>query len=139
VHHALAAKLVTGRVEDAIGICVWLLLAWALVRGRNLARFACAAWFVGLDGFDMLQALGGHAVVNAPADMTAFTVVWLLALAASVLLFTAASNRYYRGGLPSSQVDRADYGDYGDYSALLAWLKERMSGWRGQSAHQTVE
>jgi hypothetical protein len=135
VHHALAAKLVTGRVEDAIGICVWLLLAWALVRGRNLARFACAAWFVGLDCFDMLQGLGGHAVVNAPADMTAFTVVWLLALASSVLLFTAASNRYYRRGLPSSQVDTADYGDY---SALLAWLKERMSGSREGSAHQTV-
>jgi hypothetical protein len=135
VHHAIAAKVVTGRVEFAIGICVWLLLAWALVRGRNLARFACAAWFVGLDGFDMLQALGGHAVVNAPADMTAFTVVWLLALASSVLLFTAASNRYYRRGLPSSQVDTADYGDY---SALLAWLKERMSGSREGSAHQTV-
>jgi hypothetical protein len=132
VRHALAGKLVTGRVEDAIGIGVWLLLAWALVRGRSLARWGCAAWFVGLDSFDMLQGLRGDAVVNAPADMAAFAVVWLLALAASVLLFTGASSRYYRRGLPSRQ---ADPGDYGDYPVLLAWLKELVSGRGRGSAH----
>jgi hypothetical protein len=135
VHHAWAAALVTGRVEDAIGIGVWLLLAWALVRGHSLARLACAAWFVGLDCFDMLQGLGGHAVVNAPADMAAFTVVWLLALASSVLLFTGASSRYYRCGLLGSDAEPGDYGDYGDYSALLAWLKELVSGGGRGSAH----
>jgi hypothetical protein len=134
VHHALTVDLVIGQVEDAIGIGVWLLLAWALLRGRNLARFACAAWFVGLDCFDMLRALSGGAVVNAPADMAAFAVVWLLALAASVLLFTGASSRYYRRGLPSSQ---AGTGDYGDYSALLAWLKEMVSGCGRGSAKPT--
>jgi hypothetical protein len=130
VRHALAVKLVTGGVEDAIGIGVWLLLAWALVRGRSLARLACVAWFVGLDCFDMLQGLRGDAMVNARAGMAAFAMVWLLALAASVLLFTGASSRYYRRGLPCSQADPADYGDY---PVLLARLKELMSG-RGRGS-----
>jgi hypothetical protein len=94
VHHAVTAQLVSDQVEAAIGIGVWLLLAWALVRRRNLARFAFAACF-GLDCFYMLQAVGQGAAVNSPPDMAAGAMVWLLALAASVLLFTRASSRYY--------------------------------------------
>jgi hypothetical protein len=130
VRHALSVSLVKYEVEDAIGIGVWLLLAWALVRRRSLARFACAAWFIGMDCFNMLPKITRHAVVSAPADMTAAAVVWLLALAASVLLFTGASSRYYRRGLPGSQ---ADTGGYGDYSALLARLKEMKSGRAGEA------
>jgi hypothetical protein len=136
VHHAVAAQLVTGQLEDATGIGVWLLLAWALVRGRNLARFACAAWFVGLDCLDMLKALGQEVVANAPADMAAFAVVWLLALATSVLVFTGASSRYYRRrGLRSSHAGTESYGDY---SALLARLKEIMSSRQGESTDPTA-
>jgi hypothetical protein len=127
VHHAVTVSLVKYQVEDVIGIGLWLLLAWALVRGHSLARFACAAWFVGLDCFDMLQVSRAF-VVNAPADMAAFAMVWLLSLAASVLLFTGASSRYYRRGLPGSEAEPGDYGDYGDYPMLLAWLKELVSG-----------
>jgi hypothetical protein len=94
VYHAVTASLVTDQVQEAIGIGVWLLLAWALARRRNLARFAAAAW-LGLTCFDVLQAVGRGAVVNAPPDMAAGALIWLLELAASVLLFTAASNRYY--------------------------------------------
>jgi hypothetical protein len=135
VRHALAVSLAKVQVEVAIGIGVWLLLAWALVRGGNLARFACAAWFIGMDCLNMLPKITRHAVVSAPADMTAFAVVWLLALAASVLLFTGPASRYYRRGLPGSQ---ADTGDYGDYSALLARLKEMKSRRRGESANPTA-
>jgi hypothetical protein len=95
VHHAVTAQLGTDQVYAAIGMGVWLLLAWELVRGRNLARFAFAVCF-GLDCLDMLQAVGQGAVVNSRPDMAAATVIWLLALAASVLLFTRASSRYYR-------------------------------------------
>jgi hypothetical protein len=135
VRHALAVSLAKVQVEDAIGIGVWLLLAWALVRGGNLARFACAAWFIGMDCLNMLPKITRHAVVSAPADMTAFAVVWLLALAASVLLFTGPASRYYRGGLPGSQ---ADTGNYGDYSALLARLKAMKSRRAGESANPTA-
>jgi hypothetical protein len=99
VHHAVTAQLITDQHEAAVGIGVWLLLAWALVRRRNLARFAFGACF-GLDCFYMLQAVRQGAAVNSPPDMAAGAVIWLLALAASVLLFTRASSRYYRAKPP---------------------------------------
>jgi hypothetical protein len=95
VHHALTVQLVKDDVGAVIAIGAWPLLAWALVRRRDLARFAFAAWF-GLDCLAMLQAIGQGAASHAHADMAAAAVVWLLILAASVLLFTGASNRYYR-------------------------------------------
>jgi hypothetical protein len=95
VHHAVTVQLVTYDVGGAIGIGVCLLLAWALAWGRNLARFACAAVFV-LDCLAQLHSIGHGAAVNAPADMAAAFVVWLLILAAILLLFTGPSSRYYR-------------------------------------------
>jgi hypothetical protein len=95
VHHAVTGSVVKHEVGGVIGIGVCLLLAWALVRGRNLARFAFAAG-VGLDWLAMFQAAGQGATVNARADMTAAAVTWLLILPASVLFFIPASSRYYR-------------------------------------------
>jgi len=95
VHHAVSVQLAPARVEEAIGTGVWLALAWALVRRRDLARFAVAAWF-GLTCFNILQAAGRGAVANAPPDMAADAAIGLLALGAGVLLFTGPSSRYYR-------------------------------------------
>ncbi len=97
VHHAVNVALAADEVRAAIGIGVWLLLAWALAWGRNPARFALAAC-LGLDWRYLLQEAGHGAVVNAPADMAVGAVIRLLALAAGVLLFARASNRYYRPG-----------------------------------------
>jgi hypothetical protein len=95
VHHAVTVQVVKYEVGGGIGIGVCLLLAWALVGGRNLARFALAAC-VGLDWLAMFQAAGQGATQYAQADMTAAAVTWLLILPASVLLFIPASSRYYR-------------------------------------------
>ncbi len=95
VHHAVTVSVVKHEVGGVIGIGVCLLLAWALVWGRNLARFAFVVG-VGLDWLAMFQAAGQGATVNARADMTAAAVTWLLILPATVLLFTRASSRYYR-------------------------------------------
>jgi hypothetical protein len=95
VHHAVTAQLVKDDVSAVIAIGGWLLLAWALARGRNLARFAFAACF-GLNCLQVLQGIGQGAAANALPDMAAAAVIWLLILAGSVLLFTGASNRYYR-------------------------------------------
>jgi uncharacterized protein YbjT (DUF2867 family) len=43
----------------------------------------------------MLIALGQDSAVFAPADLVAGAVVWIIALAACVLLFTGASGRFY--------------------------------------------
>jgi len=101
VHHAVTISVVRHEVGGVIGIGVCLLLAWALVRGRNLARFAFAA-VIGLDWWAMYQAAGQGATQHAQADMTAAAVTWLLILPAMVLLFFPASSRYYR---PKPRVD----------------------------------
>jgi hypothetical protein len=95
VHHAVSVQLVRDDAGAVVAIGVWLLLAWALVRGHSLARFAFAAFFV-LDSLALLQAIGQGAGGHARADVAAAFVVWLLILAVSVLLFTGSSNRYYR-------------------------------------------
>jgi hypothetical protein len=95
VYHAVTARLVTDQVSEAITLGVWLLLAWALVRGSNLARFAFAVSF-GVTSLFMLRAIDQNAAVSAPADVAAGAVLWLFGLTVSVLLFTGASNRYYR-------------------------------------------
>jgi hypothetical protein len=95
VHHDVTVQVVKHEVGGAIAVGMCLLLAWALARGRNLARFAFAAVFV-LDCLALRTATSNGAVVNAPADMATAAVVWLLILAAILLLFTGASNQYYR-------------------------------------------
>jgi hypothetical protein len=95
VHHVVTVQVVKYEVGGAIGLGVCLLLARALVRGRNLARFAVAAVFA-LDFLAQLHAIGQGAAVNAQADTAAAFAVWLLILAAILLLFTGPSNRYYR-------------------------------------------
>jgi hypothetical protein len=95
VHHVVTVQVVKYEVGGVIGVGVCLLLAGALVRGHNPARLAFAAVF-GLDFLAQLHAIGRGAAVNAQPDTTAAFVVWLLFLAASVLLFSGASNRHYR-------------------------------------------
>jgi hypothetical protein len=93
--HVVNVQLAIDEIGAPIGIGVWLWLAWANNRGRDRARFAFAA-FSGLNTIGTLAAIGQGAAVFAPADLTVGAVGWLIGLAASVLLFTPASNRYYR-------------------------------------------
>jgi membrane-associated PAP2 superfamily phosphatase len=44
----------------------------------------------------VLIGLAQHGASDAAADMIAGAAVWLIALAAMVLIFTRQSNRYYR-------------------------------------------
>jgi hypothetical protein len=102
VYHAVNVHLAADHVKAAIAVGVLLLLAWALIRGRNLARFAFAAFF-GLDWLSLFQASHQSAMANAPSDMAVGIAIWVLALAAGVLLFTGPSNRYYRSkSLPAT-------------------------------------
>ena len=93
--HAVNVSLVTDYAGAALGIVVWLVLIWALVRGRDRARIAVAANF-GAMSLSMLIAIGQDSAAYAPADLIAGAAEWLIALAATVLLFTGASRCYYR-------------------------------------------
>jgi len=92
--HAVNVDLVIDYVSKPIGIVIWLVLTWALVRGRNRARIALAAYF-GVMTLSLLIAIGQDSPVYAPADLFAGAVAWLIALAACVLLLTATSGRFY--------------------------------------------
>ena len=107
--HAVDVNLIIDYVGASIGIVVWLALIWALVRGRDRARIFLAA-NLGAMTVNMLIAIGQGATVYAPADLTAGTVVWLITLAACVLLFTRTSGRFYP---PQPRVATAWRGTFG--------------------------
>ena len=87
--------VVVAEVAVPIVIGVWLFLAWAMSRGRDAARFAFTAFFL-LITMNMIITQAQGAAVYAPADLIAGAVVWFIALAAVVLSFAPASNRYFR-------------------------------------------
>jgi hypothetical protein len=93
--HALLAHLIADEVAAPIAIGLWLWMAWANGQGRDSARLASAALF-SLLTMSLLVAQAQGAAVYAPADLIAGGVLWLVALAAVVLVFTRPSNRYYR-------------------------------------------
>ncbi len=98
-HQAAAGAAMSHVVIDEVGmpllIGVWLFLAWAISRGRDAARFGFTSFFLLITmALIIAQAQGG--AVYAPADLIAGAAAWLIALAAVVLIFVPASNRYYR-------------------------------------------
>jgi hypothetical protein len=106
VHAAVLARnpaawhgaLVHLTIDEALlplHIGLWLWLAWANGRGQDWARMVSAACF-GLATLGILGVLSQGAAAVAPADVIAATVVWALGLASVALIFTPASNPYYR-------------------------------------------
>jgi len=106
---SVGLNLAIDYVGAVLGIAWLLLVAWSLNRGRDRARIAFAADFV-LITLSMVIAVGQGSVAYAPADMMAGSVVWVIALAASVLLFTGASNRYYQLGRRPAAPWRGTFG-----------------------------
>jgi hypothetical protein len=73
---------------------LWLWMAWANGRGHSWARVAFATLF-GLTTLSLLSGLANGAAIYAPVDVIAGAVLWLVALAALVLIFNKASSPYY--------------------------------------------
>jgi hypothetical protein len=78
-----------------VALVAWLFLLRALVRGNHRARYGLAVYFAS-SCLSLLIAIGQESAQLAPADLIAGGAQWLITLAATVLLFTAASSRYYR-------------------------------------------
>jgi hypothetical protein len=92
VHHAETARIVPLVIGALIAIGLWLWMAWANSRGRNWARVLSAVFF-GINTFDLLISFF---VVRATATMIVGVVIWLVGLAAIVLLFSKESALFYR-------------------------------------------
>jgi hypothetical protein len=93
------AHLFANEVAAPLVIAVWLYLAWAVSRRRDPARIAVAAFF-GLITMSLLAALSAGAPLYTPAVFGLGAAEWLVALVSMVLVFTPASNRYFRPAEP---------------------------------------
>jgi hypothetical protein len=92
--HAVNVTLVCDYVGTSISIAVWVALTWALIRGRDRARAALAADVAGIT-LSLIIGLGEGSASYAPADLIGGAIVWLIAVAAGVLMFTRTSGRFY--------------------------------------------
>jgi hypothetical protein len=93
--HAAALSLTEDQIAAPIAVVLLLWLAWAVGRRHDWAR-AVFFIFFGLATVSIIVALAESAAVVAPADFAAGVLVWLLQLAAVVLIFTPQSTAYYR-------------------------------------------
>ena len=78
-----------------IGAGVWLWLAWANGRGYHWARPAFVAFF-GVLTIVPFFGLGRDALPYTGADVIAAAVLWLVGLAAMVLIFSETASPYYQ-------------------------------------------
>ena len=83
------ASLVIGSV---ITIGLWLWMAWANGRGRRWARIVSAVFF----GINTLDLVISFARVHATATAILAVLIWLVGLAAIVLLFRKDSSAFYQ-------------------------------------------
>lgn len=94
-HTAVLTQIVPGIAGAPITAGLWLWLAWANGRGYDWARPAFMALF-SLPTIAVLFGLGEGAALYAPADLIAKGVVWLVGLAAMVLIFSKTAGPYYQ-------------------------------------------
>jgi hypothetical protein len=92
LHNAQVAGTVSVVVGAVITIGLWLWMAWANGRGRRWARIVSAVFF----GINTLSLVVSFARVHVTATVIIAVLVWLVGLAAIVLLFRKDSSAYYQ-------------------------------------------
>ena len=98
-HTVMLALIIPVLASAPIGAGLWLWLAWANGRGYLWARLAFVALFGLLTTGLLLSlsaSLGEGILPPAPADLIATAVLWLVGLAAVVLISTETASRYYQ-------------------------------------------
>jgi hypothetical protein len=99
-HAVVGAHIIPDTIGEPIAAVVWVWLAWANGRGRRWAPAVFAA-FLAFTTLSILVSLGQGAVTYAPAATGVAGVLWLVGVAALVLLFHGRSGSYF-GRSPSS-------------------------------------
>jgi hypothetical protein len=93
--HSAALSLTRDEIVGPVVVVLLVWLAWAVGRRHAWARVVFLISF-GVATLSMLAALAEGAAVAAPADFAGGVLVWLLQLAAVVLIFAKQSAPYYR-------------------------------------------
>ena len=114
-HIFMLTQVVPVLASAPIGAGVWLWLAWANGRGYHWARIAFAAVFGLLSIgplFVLAEGAGPDAMTVLMPDLTAAAALWLVALAAVVLIFSETASPYYqrraatRAAAPANRTGR---------------------------------
>lgn len=92
LHTAEFARTIPLAVGALIAMGLWLWMAWANRRGRGWARVVSAVFF-GIGTLDLLISLFA---IHATADLIIGVVIWLVGLAAIVLIFSKESGAFYQ-------------------------------------------
>jgi len=80
-------------VLGLVGAGLWVWMAFANKAGKNWARITGTVFF-GLYTLSMLSTLAQHASTGATVGLS--VVSWLVALAATILIWNKASTAYYK-------------------------------------------
>ena len=94
VMHAVNIDLVVDKVVIPALIVVWLFMAWANGKGYDWARVAAISIF-GLSCAGLVIDLAQGTAKYAPAALIGSGVVWVIGLAAVVLILQKQSGPYY--------------------------------------------
>jgi hypothetical protein len=93
--HLMLVHIMAVEAVVPLTVAGWLWLAWANGRGRDGARIALVPYF-GVVTLVLMWLLGVGAAVYAPADLISLSLLWLVQLATTVLVFNKRSAHYYR-------------------------------------------
>jgi hypothetical protein len=85
-HAIVAGQLAPLAVAAGIAVGFWLWMAWAIGRGHRWARIAFAGFFA-LNSVGLFHGLIQGSAVYARPDLVIGSVLWLVELAAVVLIF----------------------------------------------------
>jgi hypothetical protein len=89
------AELVVLVVVGLIGIALWIWMAQMNKRGRNWARITSTVFFA-LDSIGAIGGLAGGQFSGGSANRFYGLVVWVIGLAAIVLLWQRSSTEYFK-------------------------------------------
>jgi hypothetical protein len=98
LHTAQTSAVVAAVVGGLIAVGLWVWMAWANGRGRQWARIVSAVFF-GLSTLDLLVSLAvrsSTAQAHTTGTVIIGALVWLVGLAAIVLIFRRESGPFYR-------------------------------------------
>jgi hypothetical protein len=96
LHTAESARAIPLVIGAVIAIALWLWMAWAVRRGQNWARVLSAVFF----GINTLSLIAAAVVVRDVPSLIVGVVLWLIGLAAIVLIFGKEARPYYHQTLP---------------------------------------
>jgi hypothetical protein len=93
VNNALHAVIGLSVVEGLLGVALWIWMAQTCRAGKTWARIVSTVLFA----IDTLSLVAGAAVPGGGTSRIYGIVIWLIGLAAIVLLWQRSSSDYFRG------------------------------------------